>query len=74
MPVAVMQVGHVRMLMDQGFVHVFVRVRPARTPREFVAVLVMCVVHMGMRVAQGFMRMQVIMMFGHVQPCTDQHQ
>lgn len=68
MRVPVVQVGVVRMRMDQARVAVRMHVRFAPVPGEIVLMPVMRVVHMLVRVLHFLVRVRMFMMFGQVQP------
>lgn len=69
-----MQVGVVRMGVDQRRMDVRMRVGLASVPREIVGMPVVLVVAMGMRMLLALMGVLVQMPFGHVQPYPHPHQ
>ncbi|MHB8447290.1 MAG: hypothetical protein ACYC9P_05135 [Rudaea sp.] len=66
--VLVVDVGKVGVGVHQRLVGVRMRMRLAAVPFEVVRVLVMRVVHMGMRVCDRLMHVQVLVTLGQVQP------
>lgn len=75
MPVPVMDIGSVRMLMDQRGVAVFVTVRCSEvgTGRVFVLVMLI-VVGVHVRVREGFVRVAMFVMLGDVHPNPERHE
>src|SRR5437764_13436772 len=73
-PVAVMQVGVMRMPVAQPAVLVPVRVRLAPVPAGLVAVPVVQVVHMLVRMRHGFVHMLLLVALRGVQPYPRGHQ
>jgi hypothetical protein len=74
MRVPVVQVGVVRVCVNQPHVAVRMRVGFAPVPIEVVHVLMMRIVHMLVLVLHFLVRMLVLMAFGEVQPYAECHQ
>ena len=74
MAVDVVHVWRVRMTVDERFVPVRVDVRFARWIVWAVRVLVVLVMHMGMRMCHSLVCMDMFMMFGQMHPNADTHQ
>lgn len=74
MPMAVMNIGEVRVDMRDRGVPVKMAVRLGAIPFEIVLMLVVRVVHMAMGMFHGLVRMRVLMAFGEVQPNASPHQ
>ena len=74
MAVAVMQVGIVRVLVNDRKVHMAVRVRLANRVTGPVPMPMMLVVHVAMFVIERFVSVLVLMPLGEVQIQPDPHQ
>ena len=70
----VVDVGVVRMGVDQRLMHMRVGVWFAPVPREIVRMLMVLIVRMGMRVFLSPVSVQVRMVLGDVQPDSHGHQ
>ncbi len=74
MPVLVMHVGRVRMLVLEPAMHVEMRMRLPWRVFGIVLMLVVLIMHVGMRVRCRLVDMFVFVAFGEVQPNAHSHQ
>ena len=72
--VAVMQVRVMRMAVPQAAVRMRMGVRLLPVPCEGVPVLMMLVVHVGMRVLHRLVHVRMLVTFGQVQPDAERHE
>lgn len=70
----VMQVGKVRVPVDQRRMGVYMRMRFARRIVRRMRMLMVFVMHMAMAVRDGIVRVFVLVPFGQMQPDADGHQ
>lgn len=70
----VMRIGHVRVPVPEAAVPMWVCVRLARWVIGAVLVLMMRIMHMGMRVREHLVLVFMFMIFGEMQPHPNRHQ
>ena len=73
MMMLMVDVREMRMAVTQRLVSVFVRVGLRPVPLGAVLMLVMSVMHMGVRVREALVQVLVLVSFGELQPDTERH-